>query len=220
MYSVRTKIFSQLLFDIKRPLNISIPISKDTREFNKDVNTKHKMCNCWRSHSGQDLYAEKLRRGPLSNRLCSYRYLRQKYIYIYIYIYRNQKYKVVKKSNTLCESFSVLDNFNAQTVLEGQSVNLNLWDTAGQEGYDRLRLLRYLYVIPSYFPAIYRKLIIYIYIYIYIQAIVSTFLFQLSRDRCYDSLFQHLAPQHSQQQPQLQQRKEYLDPGSKETCRP
>ena len=41
-----------------------------------------------------------------------------------------------------------MDNFNAQTVVEGQSFNINLWDTAGHEEYDRLRLLRYCMLYP------------------------------------------------------------------------
>lgn len=34
---------------------------------------------------------------------------------------------------------SVFDNFNAVTQWERQKVILRLWDTAGQEDYDRLR---------------------------------------------------------------------------------
>ena len=54
----------------------------------------------------------------------------------------------------------MFDNFNAQVVVEGQSISLSLWDTAGQEEYDRLRLLRYPYVIPFYLPTIYLELLI------------------------------------------------------------
>ena len=45
-------------------------------------------------------------------------------------------------NNTDFYSILVFDNFNTEVFLDGQKVNLNLWDTAGQEEYDRLRLLR------------------------------------------------------------------------------
>ena len=38
---------------------------------------------------------------------------------------------------------TVYDNYAANLIVESQHISLGLWDTAGQEEYDRLRLLRY-----------------------------------------------------------------------------